>query len=189
MLLEILHLLKQPSYLSNISLINCVFFKVVLLFFVLMCFLFLACLLEVFLTVFFNLFTLWFFEVFFTLRVCFLRRFAVGLTLCLDRFLFIPCFMFSLSTSYFAWSMICCTGDTSLTVTLSSCSVLCEGPTCVINCRRVPRETRHLSAFFLDVCSWHMDYDHSPPGFDNNESISVYLVHTCYPCFRKMGTT
>jgi hypothetical protein len=46
------------SDLSNISLINCVFFKVVLLFFVLMCFLFLACLLEVFLTVFFNLFTL-----------------------------------------------------------------------------------------------------------------------------------
>ena len=141
-------MLKQPSDLSNISLINCVFFKVVLLFFVLMCFLFLACLLEVFLTVFFNLFTLWFFEFFFTLRVCFLRRFVVGLTLCCDRFLFIPCFMFSLSTSSFVWSMVCCTGDTSLTVTLSSCSVSCEGYTGILNCRRVPERDPPPICFF-----------------------------------------
>jgi hypothetical protein len=107
----------------------------------------------------------------------------------LDRFLFIPCFMFSLSTSSFAWSTVCCTGDTRLTVTVSSCSVLSEGPTCVINCRRVPERDPPPICFFLDVCSWHMDYDHSSPGFDNNEFISVYLVHIFYPCFRKMGTT
>jgi hypothetical protein len=78
-----------------------------------------------------------------------------------------------------------CTGDTSLPVTLSSFSVSCEGSTGILNCRRVPERDPPPICFFPR----HMDYDHSSPGFDNNEFISVYLVHIFYPCFRNMGTT
>ena len=65
---------------------------------------------------------------------------ALLLTLSLELlsalFPFIPCIF--LFTSSLAWSINCCTGESTFTVTFSSRPPLCEGPTGVINCYGLP---------------------------------------------------